>query len=85
MTRDAAIARSIGTFTSGAFKATLARRIAIPTESQNPQRAADLARYLVDEMIPEDGVGCERRLQLRLSAGAIDGGPALAARDRRDQ
>jgi acetylornithine deacetylase/succinyl-diaminopimelate desuccinylase-like protein len=53
MTRDAAIDRSVGSFTSGAFKATLARRVAIPTESQNPDRAADLARYLVDEMIPD--------------------------------
>jgi acetylornithine deacetylase/succinyl-diaminopimelate desuccinylase-like protein len=53
MTREAAIARSVGSFTSGAFKATLARRVAIPTESQNPDRSADLSRYLVDEMIPD--------------------------------
>ncbi len=52
MTREAAIARSVESFTSGAFKETLARRVAIPSESQNPDRASDLRRYLVDEMIP---------------------------------
>ena len=53
MSRDKAIARAVETYTSGAFKAVMARRIAIPTESQNPARAADLTRYLVEEMIPE--------------------------------
>jgi hypothetical protein len=53
MTRETAIACSVGQFTSGAFKAMLARRIAIPTESQNPERSGDLLRYLTDEMIPD--------------------------------
>jgi acetylornithine deacetylase/succinyl-diaminopimelate desuccinylase-like protein len=53
MTRETAIACSVGRFTSGAFKAMLARRIAIPTESQNPERSGDLLRYLTDEMIPD--------------------------------
>jgi acetylornithine deacetylase/succinyl-diaminopimelate desuccinylase-like protein len=53
MTRQAAIARATEVFTSGAFKTTMTRRIAIPTESQNPDRAADLLQYLNDEMIPE--------------------------------
>ena len=40
MSRDAAIAaRRTAISTSGAFKADLARRVAIPTESQNPDRA----------------------------------------------
>ena len=52
MTRDAAIALAGQQFDSGEFRATLARRIAIPTESQNPERAPDLARYLTDEMQP---------------------------------
>jgi acetylornithine deacetylase/succinyl-diaminopimelate desuccinylase-like protein len=53
MTRNAAIDRATAAFTSGALKATLARRVAIPAESQNPERAADLMRYLADEMAPE--------------------------------
>ena len=52
MSREAAIARAAGYFDSGGFKADLARRVAIPTESQNPERAADLARYLDAEMKP---------------------------------
>jgi acetylornithine deacetylase/succinyl-diaminopimelate desuccinylase-like protein len=52
MSRDAAIASAHAQFDSGAFRETLARRIAIPTESQNPARAADLARYIEAEMAP---------------------------------
>jgi acetylornithine deacetylase/succinyl-diaminopimelate desuccinylase-like protein len=52
MTRQTAIDRAVQTLTSGAFQETLARRIAIPTESQNPERADDLMRYLTQEMIP---------------------------------
>src|ERR1700754_1886875 len=52
MTRAAAIARAEAYFDSGAFKTDLARRVAIPTESQNPERAGDLARYLSSEMVP---------------------------------
>ncbi len=51
-TRAAAIDRATAVFDSGALFATLARRIAIPTESQNPERAPDMLRYLHDEMIP---------------------------------
>ncbi|HSP24716.1 MAG TPA: M20 family metallopeptidase, partial [Saliniramus sp.] len=47
-----AVARAEAHFDSGEFKADLARRVAIPTESQNPDRAADLARYIEDEMRP---------------------------------
>ena len=52
MSRDAAIDRASKVFDSGEFKALLARRVAIPTESQNPQRAAALAHYLSEEMQP---------------------------------
>ena len=52
MTREAAIAHVLAHFDSGDFRADLARRVAIPTESQNPDRAGDLRRYLTDEMIP---------------------------------
>lgn len=63
VSREAAIARAEAHFDSGAFKADLARRVAIPTESQNPARAGDLARYLSDEMIPAlDAMGFTSRL-----------------------
>src|SRR5215470_1439281 len=52
MSRDAAIARAADYFDSGGFKADLARRVAIPTESQNPDRAGELARYVEAEMRP---------------------------------
>src|SRR3546814_213863 len=39
-------------FDSGAFRALLARRLAGPTESQNPERAGELAAYLEAEMRP---------------------------------
>jgi acetylornithine deacetylase/succinyl-diaminopimelate desuccinylase-like protein len=52
MSRDAAIARAYAHFDSGAFKEELSRRVAIPTESQNPERAGELVRYLKDEMEP---------------------------------
>jgi acetylornithine deacetylase/succinyl-diaminopimelate desuccinylase-like protein len=52
MSRDAAIARATAYFDSGAFKGDLARRVAIPTESQNPDRAGELARYVENEMRP---------------------------------
>jgi acetylornithine deacetylase/succinyl-diaminopimelate desuccinylase-like protein len=62
MTRTAAIARAEKEFDSGEFRATLARRIAIPTESQNPERASELARYLGAEMQPAfEAMGFECR------------------------
>jgi acetylornithine deacetylase/succinyl-diaminopimelate desuccinylase-like protein len=52
MSREAAIARAAKYFDSGGFKTDLARRVAIPTESQNPDRAGDLVRYVETEMKP---------------------------------
>ena len=52
MTRDAAIAHAQDYFDSGRFKDDLARLIAMPTESQNPDRAPVLAQYLEQEMQP---------------------------------
>jgi acetylornithine deacetylase/succinyl-diaminopimelate desuccinylase-like protein len=52
MTRDAAVGRATEHFDSGAFKQVLARRIALPTESQNPERAPVLREYLEREMRP---------------------------------
>ena len=50
MSRNAAIAAAERYFDSGAFLADLARRVAIPTESQNPAREAELGAYLETEM-----------------------------------
>src|SRR3954471_24245693 len=52
MSRAAAISRAEAYLDSGAFKSDLARRVAIPTESQNPQRREELARYLSSEIAP---------------------------------
>ncbi len=52
MTRAQAIAQAEECFDSGAFRALLARRLALPTESQNPDRAAVLADYLEAEIRP---------------------------------
>lgn len=50
--RAGAISRAEQRFDSGAFRALLARRLALPTESQNPDRAAVLADYLRSELQP---------------------------------
>ncbi len=52
MTRIAAIDHAEKYFDNGAFKADLARRVAIPTESQNPERAPELASYIESEIKP---------------------------------
>lgn len=58
MTRDAAIARAEAYFDSGAFREDLARRVAMPTESQNPDRAPVLAEYIETEIKPAfEGLG----------------------------
>ena len=62
MDRPDAIALATRHFDSGAFRQTLARRVAMPTESQNPDRAPMLARYLAEEMQPafeEMGFSCQ--------------------------
>ena len=52
MTRDAAIAHAQDYLDSGRFKDDLSRLVAMPTESQNPDRAPVLAQYLEQEMQP---------------------------------
>jgi hypothetical protein len=47
-----AIARAEAYFDSGDLKRDLARRVAMPTESQNPARAPVLVEYLETEMKP---------------------------------
>ena len=50
MSRDAAIARAQAYFDQGGFEADLARRVAIPTESQRDDRGEAFQRYLDQEM-----------------------------------
>lgn len=52
MKRSSAIEAVKQHFDSGQFKEILARRIACPTESQNPDRAEALSAYLAEEMQP---------------------------------
>jgi acetylornithine deacetylase/succinyl-diaminopimelate desuccinylase-like protein len=52
MTRQQTLQAAAEHFDSGAFRAILARRVAIPTESQNPLRGEVLAQYLEAEMRP---------------------------------
>lgn len=52
MTRAQAIAHAQDYFDSGMFKSDLARLVAMPTESQNPERAPVLSAYLATEMRP---------------------------------
>jgi len=52
MSRQQAIASAEKYFDSKAFHADLARRVAIPTESQNPDRGGELNGYLAHELSP---------------------------------
>lgn len=52
MTRTKAISLAQGCSDSGQFRQTQARRIAIPTESQNPNRANVLRKYIETEILP---------------------------------
>ncbi|HET8745820.1 MAG TPA: M20 family metallopeptidase [Ramlibacter sp.] len=50
--RDAALERARSSFDRGEFRATLERRVALPTESQNPERGPVLRQYLEQEIGP---------------------------------
>ena len=50
--RSEAIARAHAHFDDGDFVETLRRRVAIPSSSQEPERAAAMQAYLRDEMAP---------------------------------
>ena len=77
MSRDGAITRVRDTFDSGAFLDTLRRRVAIPTESQEPGRLPDLHRYLEDEIAPSIApLGYTSRITPNNVPG---GGPFLVA------
>ncbi len=52
MNRASAIARALAYFDNGGFLADLTRRVAVPSSSQEPERAGALRSYLIDEMLP---------------------------------
>ena len=63
MSRSDAISQARSQFDSGEFRQTLARRVALPTESQNPARAEVLTDYLETEMKPAfEAMGFQCRL-----------------------
>lgn len=77
MSREETIAKALAWFDDGGFLAQLGPRVAIPTESQNPERLPELRRYLDDEMIPAfTAMGFETRIFENPVAG---GGPVLLA------
>ena len=76
-TRDGAIARIETEYDSGDFIAMLAERVAIPTESQEPERLPDLHRYLRDNIgvyLKPLGYDCEI-----FDNSVAGGGPFLVA------
>ncbi|MCY7387812.1 MAG: M20 family metallopeptidase [Burkholderiales bacterium] len=76
MSRAASVAEAHAYFDGKAFHADLARRVAIPTESQNPDRSADLNAYLAGELTPsleKMGFDC------RIYPNPQKGGPFLIA------
>jgi acetylornithine deacetylase/succinyl-diaminopimelate desuccinylase-like protein len=77
MTRDAAIANAETYYDKGGFYDDLARRVAIMTESQNPERRGELERYLTQEMTPSlEKLGFKCRI---LPNPVAKGGPFLVA------
>jgi len=81
MTRETAIAAAEAYFDEGRFAVDLARRVAIPTESQVDGRSEVLVSYLVDEIAPSLarlGFACE------IIDNPVRGGPALIAERHED-
>src|SRR6266566_6830698 len=81
MSRAAAIAAAEAYFDEGRFAADLARRVAIPTESQVEERAPVLRAYLADEIGPSLArLGYDSELV----PNPVRGGPMLIA-ERREE
>ena len=80
MSREQAIAAAQAHFDDGGFAATLARRVAIASCSQEPAAAPELRRYLADEMAPSlAALGFACRLHDNPAAPAPGAGPLLVA------
>ena len=82
MSRQDAIANAARYFDSGAFRVELARRVAIPTESQGGGKIDVLRRYLTDDIAPAvEKLGFVARLFDNPSGGH---GPFLIAERHED-
>lgn len=82
MSREKAIAEASRYFDEGGFAADLARRVAIPTESQNPERGGELRAYLEQEMRPPlEALGC----RCELIENPLGSGPFLYAERIEDE
>jgi acetylornithine deacetylase/succinyl-diaminopimelate desuccinylase-like protein len=84
MTRTAAIAAAERYFDDGGFVADLARRVAIPTESQVEERLPVLHAYLADEIAPSLArLGFTSEIiENPVQSGPVRGGPMLIAERR---
>ncbi|WP_348754099.1 M20 family metallopeptidase [uncultured Aquincola sp.] len=81
--RSSALAAAAALFDDGRFQAVLARRVACPTESQEPAQAPQLLAYLQHELLPAlQALGFEGRLLDNPVAG---GSPFLVARRQEPQ
>ncbi|MDX3226509.1 M20 family metallopeptidase [Streptomyces sp. ME19-01-6] len=80
MTRSTAIRHACDYFDSGAFRADLERRVAMPTESQDPEGHGRLRGYLEAELLPAvERLGATARIVDNPVPG---GGPFLLAERR---
>src|SRR5438067_8477655 len=84
MSRAAAIAAAEAYFDEGRFAADLARRVAIPTESQVEERAPVLRAYLADEIAPSFArLGFSSEIvDNPVNKTGVRGGPMLMAERR---
>jgi acetylornithine deacetylase/succinyl-diaminopimelate desuccinylase-like protein len=77
MSREQALARAARHFEDGGFMADLARRVAVRTESQNPQQRPALSDYLKNEITPAlEAMGFSVAI---LANPSPQGGPFLVA------
>ena len=77
MTRGSAIQNALACFDDGEYLEILSRRVAIPTESQNPERLPELRRYLSEEIGPAfEAMGHATTI---FDNPVVGGGPVLLA------
>jgi acetylornithine deacetylase/succinyl-diaminopimelate desuccinylase-like protein len=82
VTRAAAVTRATDALDHGRLLADLARRVAIATESQEPERKPELRAYLDQEMAPAfAALGAETTIH---EGADLPGGPYLIARITED-
>jgi acetylornithine deacetylase/succinyl-diaminopimelate desuccinylase-like protein len=79
MSAHSAVGQAEAGFDSGDFFRTLARRVTCRTESQNPERGAELQAYLADEIAPAlQAMG----FTTALHANPVAGAPPLLSAER---